>query len=173
KGSFCSCAAFADSNNLVTGPSNHMVVSVAACWAWSVIVSGSRDGSAVLWNLNWAVYVQSIWHGEARYVFVRNVSPHSLTFIKGYIAICLPLKLCLHTVNAYPMAVLDLTTLPNYDVLQPTITVLAFHEQEYSHLGVLATAGSDSTITLRTWSTYNTPEGEKAHWEFVTLHRQR
>ncbi|KAJ3902450.1 BEACH domain-containing protein, partial [Lentinula edodes] len=87
EGSFCY------SNNLVTGSSDHTVrlwtmscagghlplnvsqehimrahtdevVSVAACWAWSVIVSGSRDGSMALWNLNRAVYVQSIWHGE-------------------------------------------------------------------------------------------------------------
>ncbi|KAJ3889803.1 BEACH domain-containing protein [Lentinula edodes] len=87
EGSFCY------SNNLVTGSSDHTVrlwtmscagghlplnvsqehimrahtdevVSVAACRAWSVIVSGSRDGSMALWNLNRAVYVQCIWHGE-------------------------------------------------------------------------------------------------------------
>lgn len=49
------------------------------------------------------------------------------------------------------------------------ITALAFHEREYSHLGVLATGGSDGTIALRTWSADGTPEGEKARWEFVTL----
>ena len=97
EGSFCTCVAFADSNNMVTGSSDYTVrlwtltrgaqvggknlplsvslthimgvhtdevISVAACRAWSLIVSGSKDGSAALWDLNRAVYVQSIWHGE-------------------------------------------------------------------------------------------------------------
>lgn len=46
---------------------------------------------------------------------------------------------------------------------------LAFLDREYSYLGVLATGGSDGTITLRTWNADNTPPGEKARWEFRTL----
>ncbi|KAJ3818015.1 beach-domain-containing protein [Lentinula raphanica] len=144
------------------------VVSVAACRAWSVIVSGSRDGSAALWDLNRAVYVRSIWHdkrgGEMAMVSLIDINEST-----GYIATCSHQKLCLHTINARPIAVLDLTTLPNYTALRPPITSMAFHEREYSHLGVLATGGSDGIITLRTWSVDNTPEGEKARWEFVTL----
>ena len=94
----CSCAAFADSDTLVTGSTDYTVrlwklsrggaaashrdaslnaglthimrghsapVScVAASRAWSLVVSGSRDGSAILWDLNRGVYVRSIWHGE-------------------------------------------------------------------------------------------------------------
>ncbi|KAJ3720550.1 hypothetical protein C8R42DRAFT_671005 [Lentinula raphanica] len=144
------------------------VVSVAACRAWSVIVSGSRDGSAALWDLNRAVYVRSIWHdrrgGEMAMVSLIDINEST-----GYIATCSHQKLCLHTINARPIAVLDLTTLPNYTALRPPITSMGFHEREYSHLGVLATGGSDGIITLRTWSVDNTPEGEKARWEFVTL----
>jgi len=40
------------------------IVSVATSRAWSLVVSGSRDGSAALWDLNKGVYVRSIWHGE-------------------------------------------------------------------------------------------------------------
>jgi WD40 repeat protein len=40
------------------------IVSVAASRAWSLVVSGSKDGSAALWDLNKGVYVRSIWHGE-------------------------------------------------------------------------------------------------------------
>lgn len=40
------------------------VVCVAASRAWSLVVSGSKDGSAALWDLNRGVYVRSIWHGE-------------------------------------------------------------------------------------------------------------
>ena len=41
-----------------------VIVSVAASRAWSLVVSGSRDGSAALWDINRGVYVRSIWHGE-------------------------------------------------------------------------------------------------------------
>jgi WD40 repeat protein len=41
-----------------------MILCVAASRPWSVIVSGSKDGSAALWDLNKAVYMRSIWHGE-------------------------------------------------------------------------------------------------------------
>lgn len=51
----------------------------------------------------------------------------------------------------------------------PSITSLAFHERDYSHLGVLATGGSDGTITLRTWTADGTPVGEKAQWEFLLI----
>jgi WD40 repeat protein len=40
------------------------ILCVAASRPWSIIVSGSKDGSAVLWDLNRAVYMRSIWHGE-------------------------------------------------------------------------------------------------------------
>jgi len=38
-------------------------------------------------------------------------------------------------------------------------------------MGVLATGGSDGSITLRTWGTDGTPAGEKAQWEFLTMRR--
>jgi hypothetical protein len=66
------------------------------------------------------------------------------------------------------MATLDLTGSAFSNGL-PSITSLAFHEREYSHLGVLATGGSDGTITLRTWTTDGTPPDQKALWEFITL----
>ena len=40
------------------------VICVAASRAWSLVVSGSKDGSAALWDLNRGVYVRSIWYGE-------------------------------------------------------------------------------------------------------------
>jgi hypothetical protein len=76
--------------------------------------------------------------------------------------------LCLHTINARPMAKLDLSSSASISPLPP-ITSLAFHEREYSRMGVLATGGSDGTITLRTWGTDGTPAGERAYWEFLTM----
>ena len=38
------------------------VISLRVSRAWSVVISGSLDGSAILWDLNKGVYVRSIWH---------------------------------------------------------------------------------------------------------------
>jgi WD40 repeat protein len=40
------------------------VLCVTTSRTWSSIVSGSRDGSAALWDLNKGTYVRSIWHGN-------------------------------------------------------------------------------------------------------------
>ncbi|KAJ7856539.1 beach-domain-containing protein [Mycena leptocephala] len=194
---FCVCAAFADSGNLVTGCSDYTVrlwritrgsqnsnvvrlglshimrihtddvVSVTASRAWSVVLSGSKDGSAAIWDLNRGIYIRSIWHGDGGEVpTVHLVAVNEST---GYIATCSRTKLCLHTINGRAMAILDLSTPSLSEGIPPLITSLAFHEREYSHLGVLATGGSDGTITLRTWTTDGTPEGEAAVWEFLTI----
>lgn len=55
----------------------------------------------------------------------------------------------------------------------PPITSLAFHEREHTKLGVLATGAPDGSITLRSWNTDNTPEGERAQWELVTLKKMK
>ncbi|KAL0958994.1 hypothetical protein HGRIS_014308 [Hohenbuehelia grisea] len=207
EGAHCTCAAFADANNLVTGSTDYTVrlwkivrgqgqranshsreanvhitlshilrvhsdevICVAASRAWSVVVSGSKDGSAALWDLNRGTYVQSIWHGNSENDAVHLVAINEST---GYIATCSRSKLLLHTINARSMASLDLTSLPSYSPLFATITSLAFHEREYSALGVLATGGSDGTITLRTWTADGTPEGERARWEFLTMHTMK
>lgn len=39
------------------------VTCIAASRAWSLVVSGSQDGSAALWDLNRGVYTRSIRHG--------------------------------------------------------------------------------------------------------------
>jgi len=40
------------------------VVSVTASRSWSLVVSGSKDGTAALWDLNRGMYVRSIRHGD-------------------------------------------------------------------------------------------------------------
>ena len=67
------------------------------------------------------------------------------------------------------MATLDLTTLPAYSPLVPTISSMAFHEREYSYLGVLGIGTCDGSISLLTWTADGTPSGKKAQWEFLTI----
>ncbi|KAH8809671.1 beach-domain-containing protein [Flagelloscypha sp. PMI_526] len=191
------CISFADSNTFATGcndytvrlwrivrhgPSrppelsmshimrNHTaeVTCVYASRQWSLVVSGSKDGSVALWDLNRGVYVRSIWHGESG-APEDAISLVTLNESTGHIASCSKTKLWLHTVNGRPMAMLDLTTLANYSALIPSVTAMAFHEREYSAIGLLATGSVDGTITLRTWTTDGTREGEKAKWRWKDL----
>ena len=55
------------------------VVCVAATRTWSIVVSGSKDGSAVLWDLNRGTYVRSIWHGHGPNHMVHLVAIHEST----------------------------------------------------------------------------------------------
>lgn len=50
--------------------------------AWSVVISGSMDGSAILWDLNRGLYVRSIWHagdGSAQDAAVHLVAINEST----------------------------------------------------------------------------------------------
>lgn len=53
------------------------------------------------------------------------------------------------------------------------ITSLAFHEREYSRIGLLATGTSTGAIVFRTWTVTDTPPGEKAQWRLLTLRTVR
>lgn len=141
------------------------VLCVTASRAWSIVVSGSKDGSAVFWDLNRGTYVRSIWHGpgDDTDVFLAAVNEST-----GYVATCSRQRLCLHTVNGRLIASLDLLSSAMHDSY-PAITSVAFLERDYARVGVLATGTPDGTIALRTWNADKTPENEKAQWEFVTL----
>lgn len=43
---------------------NASVLCIQTSRTWSVVVSGSSDGSAILWDLNRGTYVRSIWHDD-------------------------------------------------------------------------------------------------------------
>lgn len=88
----CNSIAFADGENMASGGNDHTVrlwklvrsygvplritvshvmrghkepvTCLAASRTWSIVVSGSKDGSAIVWDLNRGTYVASIWHGD-------------------------------------------------------------------------------------------------------------
>ncbi|KAI0746713.1 beach-domain-containing protein [Daedaleopsis nitida] len=141
------------------------VISIATSRAWSLIVSGSKDGSAALWDLNRGVYTRSIWHGSGSSAEIHLVAVNEST---GYIATCSRDRLWLHTINARPIVSLDLSDAAP-SPLYPPVTSIAFLERDYSHTDLIATGAPDGTIALRTWDANSTHEGEKAQWRFVTL----
>ncbi|KAI6028705.1 hypothetical protein F5J12DRAFT_903638 [Pisolithus orientalis] len=135
--------------------------------AWSVVVSGSSDGSAVLWDLNRGTYVQSIWHAEGN---IRSGSASvDLVVINestGCIATRSTRYLWLHTITARPIAKLDLSL-----TCDPTsrVSSIAFHEHEYSALGILAVGDGQGSVILCTWNADGAPQDANAQWEFVEV----
>jgi len=114
----CTCATFPDPDTLVTGSRDckvrlwklireektsftlsyilnghrQRVLCVVASRAWSLVVSGSEDGSAMLWELNRAQYVRSIEHESPVYLAAINestvcalssITPHSTHITVG------------------------------------------------------------------------------------------
>lgn len=51
----------------------------------------------------------------------------------------------------------------------PYVTSLAFHERDYSHLGILATGHADGSVALYTWNAEDTPKGVRARWSFIKV----
>ncbi|KAG2135261.1 hypothetical protein DEU56DRAFT_888131 [Suillus clintonianus] len=137
------------------------VACIATSRTWSVIVSGSEDGSAIIWDLNRGSYRHSIWHCNEN--LRAEVYLSAINESTGYIATCSASHLMLHTINAKPITRLNTVRAP--------ITSLAFHEREYSHLDILATGHNDGSITLWTWNADGTSAGMQAQWEFVEVRR--
>ncbi|KIJ16174.1 hypothetical protein PAXINDRAFT_57636, partial [Paxillus involutus ATCC 200175] len=69
----------------------------------------------------------------------------------GYVATCSTNFLWLHTTNACPIAGLDLISSTPRS-LSPCVTSIAFHEREYSHLGIVATRHAGGSVALYTWN---------------------
>ncbi|KAF8696543.1 Beach protein, partial [Rhizoctonia solani] len=146
------------------------VLCVAASKAWSIVVSGSEDethhshrGLAAVWDLKRGVHVWTVLHETP-------VSLCTVMESTGNIATCSATSLKLHTLNGYFVAELE--------VAQP-ILALSFHEREYSHMGILATA-IGGEIILRTWKPKTpgledpdpprpTNQEGPARWDFLAL----
>lgn len=60
------------------------VVCVTASRTWSLVVSGSEDGSAAIWDLNRGVYVRSIWHSKTAEAPVHLVAVNESTVRSFY-----------------------------------------------------------------------------------------
>ncbi|KAF8547687.1 beach-domain-containing protein [Imleria badia] len=144
------------------------IISLHVSRAWSVVISGSLDGSAILWDLNRGLYVRSIWHAGDCSIEDAAVHLVAINESTGYIATCSTYSLWLHTINARPVARLDLTSnVPRARV--PCVTSIAFHERDYSHLGILAIGHADGSVSLYTWNAEDTPEDARAQWGFLKV----
>uniref|UniRef100_T1IS53 WD repeat and FYVE domain-containing protein 3 n=1 Tax=Strigamia maritima TaxID=126957 RepID=T1IS53_STRMM len=120
------------------------VVSLAASLAYNVIVSGSKDGSCIVWDMS-------------RFIFVRQLVGHpspvtavAINDLTGDIATCAGTLLNVWTVNGQHVASVD--TSSGQSERKQQILCVAFSQlNEWDPLNVLITGSSDGIV--RMWST--------------------
>ncbi|KAF8315416.1 beach-domain-containing protein [Clavulina sp. PMI_390] len=124
--------------HLLRGHSDR-ITCITASRSWSVIVSGSEDHSAIIWDLNRATYVRSLW-------FERGVVQCAIHENSGDIITCSVNQLSIHTLNGHHIASIRLPA------AEQPIFSMSMHERETSLVPVLACGGANGVITLRTWN---------------------
>lgn len=77
------------------------VVAVAASRTWSLAVSGSKDGSAALWDLNRGTYVRSIWHGQQDVPEDENMAVNLIAINESTVSSrrCHPVMVCPNSIS--------------------------------------------------------------------------
>ena len=132
-----------------------------------VVVSGLKDGSAAIWDLNRGMYVRSIWHGEGRESTMVNLFAINGSTVRASAAdmedtdgVSVGLNhdlFAIETLSPYYQHPAHSNSGPHHNTI--LFKAHPLHECDYSYPGVLANGGPNDPITLRTWTADGTPEG--------------
>lgn len=119
------------------------VTCLAASPAYNMIVSGSRDGTAIVWDMS-------------RFMFVRQLSDHvglvaavSINDLTGDIATCSATWLHLWSVNGDQLATVN-TSIGSADRMQQILCVAFSTAREWDQQNVVITGSTDGVV--RMWS---------------------
>lgn len=119
------------------------VTCLAASPAYNMIVSGSRDGTAIVWDMS-------------RFIFVRQLSDHvglvaavAINDLTGDIATCSATWLHIWSVNGDPLATVN-TSIGNVDRMQQILCVAFSTVREWDQQNVVITGSTDGVV--RMWS---------------------
>lgn len=119
------------------------VTCLAASSAYNVIVSGSRDGTAIVWDMS-------------RFVFVRQLRDHvglvaavSINELTGEIATCSATWLHVWSANGVPLATVN-TSIGSADRMQQILCVAFSATREWDQQNVVITGSTDGVV--RMWS---------------------
>lgn len=111
--------------------------------AYNMIVSGSRDGTAIVWDMS-------------RYIFVRQLSDHvgvvaavSINELTGDIATCSATYLHIWTANGDALATVN-TSIGSSDRMQQILCVAFSTAREWDQQNVVITGSTDGVV--RMWS---------------------
>lgn len=172
----CTCATFADSDSLVIGSSDctvrlwqitrkndttkmtethimrahtESVLCVTSSRAWFMIVSGSGDGTAVIWDLNRAAYVRSISHrfGREDGLKVHLVAINESTVSRSFEADAFKFSVLKYHlwigIYSYLLSTISMLTHNQCSPHYPTRSHLTFNisNRGYYHVSCLSRAG--------------------------------
>ncbi|XP_037812431.1 WD repeat and FYVE domain-containing protein 3 isoform X2 [Lucilia sericata] len=119
------------------------VTCLAASAAYNVIVSGSRDGTAIVWDM-------------ARFTFVRQLRGHvgvvaavAINELTGDIATCSATWLHVWSINGDPLATVN-TCVGSADRMQQILCVAFSQIREWDQQNVVITGSTDGVV--RMWS---------------------
>ncbi|XP_055711660.1 WD repeat and FYVE domain-containing protein 3 [Phlebotomus papatasi] len=119
------------------------ITCLAASPAFNVIVSGSRDGTAIVWDM-------------ARYTFVRQLRDHvgvvaavCVNELTGDIATCSATWLYIWSINGHALANVN-TSIGSIDRMQQILCVAFSSKREWDQQNVIITGSTDGVV--RMWS---------------------
>ncbi|XP_030377443.1 WD repeat and FYVE domain-containing protein 3 [Scaptodrosophila lebanonensis] len=123
------------------------VTCLAASAAYNVIVSGSRDGTAIVWDMS-------------RFTFVRQLRGHvgvvaavAINDLTGEIATCSATWLHVWSINGDPLAMVN-TCVGSADRMQQILCVAFSQIREWDQQNVVITGSTDGVV--RMWSLEHT-----------------
>uniref|UniRef100_A0A1B0A860 WD repeat and FYVE domain-containing protein 3 n=1 Tax=Glossina pallidipes TaxID=7398 RepID=A0A1B0A860_GLOPL len=119
------------------------VTSLSASAAYNIIVSGSRDGTAIVWDM-------------ARFTFVRQLRDHAgvvaavaINELTGDVATCSATWLHVWSINGDPLATVN-TSVGSADRMQQILCVAFSQIREWDAQNVILTGSTDGVV--RMWS---------------------
>ncbi|KAL1459626.1 hypothetical protein WDU94_011590 [Cyamophila willieti] len=119
------------------------VTCLAASAAYNVIVSGSRDQTAIVWDLSRKIFVRQLRHHSAP---LAAVAINDLT---GDIATCAGTWLHVWSINGDPLALVN-TCVGRADRMQQILCVAFSQTREWDAANVVITGSTDGVV--RMWS---------------------
>lgn len=118
------------------------VTCLAASPAYNIIVSGSRDGTAIVWDMS-------------RYIFVRQLRDHvglvaavAINDLTGEIATCSATWLHLWSINGDCLATVN-TSIGSADRMQQILCVAFSMTREWDSQNVIITGSTDGVVRVR------------------------
>lgn len=125
------------------------VTCLAASLAYNVIVSGSRDGTAIIWDMS-------------RYTFVRQLEKHTgvvaavaINELTGDIATCSGTWLHVWSINGDPLATVN-TSVGSADRMQQILCVTFSAVREWDSQNVVITGSTDGVVRVSELLTFTT-----------------
>lgn len=117
------------------------VTCLAASTAYNIIVSGSRDGTAIIWDMS-------------RYIFVRQLRDHAgivaavaINDLTGDIATCSSTWLHLWSINGDCLATVN-TSIGSVDRMQQILCVAFSMTREWDSQNVIITGSTDGVVRV-------------------------